>query len=97
MASGATTDRPELPKDLAAAGADLFDLWQSSGGAQAAHPARHNKNLSPLIQGPIVQVTAVHAKVRRDGYRKPAVELDGAGSTTGHADPFGPDDHREEE
>jgi hypothetical protein len=47
---------------------------------QTAHPARHNKNLSPLIEGPVIQVAPVHAKIRRDGYRGQKTAGNGAGS-----------------
>ncbi|GLZ14979.1 hypothetical protein Acsp04_52140 [Actinomadura sp. NBRC 104425] len=46
----------------------------------AVHPTRHNKNLSPLIEGPVVQVAPVHAKIRRDGYRSQKRAGNGTGS-----------------
>ncbi|MFB9832826.1 hypothetical protein [Actinoallomurus acaciae] len=58
-----------------------------------AHPARHNKNLSPLIEGPVIQVAPVHAKIRRDGYRSQKTPGEGAGSAGVAASsiPAGPD------
>lgn len=41
------------------------------------HPTRQNKNLSPLIEGPVVQVAPVHAKIRRDGYRSQKIAANG--------------------
>jgi hypothetical protein len=34
----------------------------------SAHPACHNANLNPLVEGPTIRLSAVHAKVRREGY-----------------------------
>lgn len=34
-----------------------------------AHPACRNANLCPVVEGPTLAVSGVHAKVRRDGYR----------------------------
>ena len=36
---------------------------------ELVHPALHNKNLSPVILGPAIELSSRHAKVRREGYR----------------------------
>ena len=36
----------------------------------SAHPASHNANLKPLVEGPAITLAARHAKVRREGYVK---------------------------
>lgn len=33
--------------------------------ADWAHPASHNANLEPLVEGPAISLPAIHAKVRR--------------------------------
>ncbi len=38
--------------------------------ADVAPPALHNTNLNPLVDGPMVQLVAIHGKVRRSGYLK---------------------------
>ncbi|GAB3724561.1 hypothetical protein GCM10027590_28150 [Nocardiopsis nanhaiensis] len=43
------------------------------------HPARHNANLQPVIEGPQIELLPAHAKVRRDGYRGSRDERPGAG------------------
>jgi hypothetical protein len=66
-------------------------------GAFEAHPTRHNKNLSPLIEGPVIQVAPVHAKIRRDGYRSQKTAGNGAGSegTSPSSAPASPDQPEE--
>ena len=36
----------------------------------SAHLASQNANLGPAVEGPVISLTAVHAKVRREGYAK---------------------------
>lgn len=38
-------------------------------GTRRAHPTGQHTNPQPVIEGPELAVSAVHAKVRRDGYR----------------------------
>jgi hypothetical protein len=33
-------------------------------------PTEQNGNPNPLVEGPTIQLAGVHAKVRREGYRK---------------------------
>jgi hypothetical protein len=44
------------------------------------HPALHNKNLSPVILGPAIELSGRHAKIRREGYRR-LKTLNGGGAS----------------
>src|SRR5262249_31446931 len=35
------------------------------------HPDLHNQNLLPFLNGPRTELSQRHAKIRRDGYRRP--------------------------
>jgi len=35
-----------------------------------APPASHNANLEPLVEGPAISLAGLHAKVRREEYRR---------------------------
>lgn len=72
-------------------------LVSDSTACQVAHPTRHNKNLSLLIEGPVVQVASVHAKIRRDGYRsqKTAGNGTGSGGAPPSSSPASPDQPEE--
>lgn len=42
----------------------------TTAGQTWAHPTRHKTNLDLLVSGVPVALMSVHAKVRRDGYRR---------------------------
>ncbi len=46
-----------------------IDLRHVASQVWSVHPVDRNPNLSILITGDRVSLTAAHAKVRRDGYR----------------------------
>jgi len=58
------------------AAATLYDLGSETAQSAAprsaedwsAHPASHNANLEPLVEGPAISLAARHAKSRRAGY-----------------------------
>jgi hypothetical protein len=37
---------------------------------EPVHPARQHMNLRTVVEGPPIVVSAAHAKIRRDGYRR---------------------------
>jgi hypothetical protein len=37
---------------------------------EPVHPARQHTNLRTVVEGPPIVVSAAHAKIRRDGYRR---------------------------
>lgn len=41
-----------------------------SGEKFVVHLASQNTNLEPVVEGPAISLAAVHAKVRREGYRR---------------------------
>ena len=58
--------------------ATLYDLGNETAQSAAprsaedwyAHPASHNANLGPLVEGPALTLAGRHTKVRREGYPK---------------------------
>ncbi|MGH9108431.1 MAG: hypothetical protein ACRDY3_03020 [Acidimicrobiales bacterium] len=50
--------------------ADAIGAAQVRAEDCSAPPASQNANLDPVVEGPAISLTGLHAKVRRDGYTK---------------------------
>lgn len=52
---------------------DSPDQNSETSQVWSVHPALHNTNLLPLVDGPTLSLPVAHAKVRRDGYLSSSV------------------------
>lgn len=49
----------------------VFSATMRLGWQRSMRPARQHTNLRAVVEGPPIVVSASHAKIRRDGYRRP--------------------------